>query len=118
VRKIGKKTDWLKEPAVSRILYIISIIGIFYYAFMETGFFDNLPDIIKIIYYAAPLILAAIFGINIVVVKKLFEEIKKIFFDAKKTWESKATEMFDVAEKALIQGKWFLKKADESTSET
>ena len=101
----------MKTPVVNPIQFVIAFIAIFYFMFMETEIYQGLPDIVKILYYAVPIVLGFLFGINLISYQELAKKIVEIFKDKTMSPEEKAEAMFDLAEEALINGKLFLKKA-------
>lgn len=94
--EIKKAKDFLTKEEISRLKFIIFLIGICVFIFMDTNLFRNLSDMTKIIIYAVLWGTFIFLKIDILPTKEIGHQIKEIYMDRSMTWFQKGQEFGNI----------------------
>ena len=95
--------DWLNTPKIKPSTYLFTILGIVFYIFQETTFFDNLGEDWKTIIYIAIVVVAALLGVSIASLKEFNSELNDIIKNVKLSPDQKVHELTLLAIKVNTQ---------------
>lgn len=87
--KITKTRVFMSKKEISNIKFLVFLIGISIFIFMDTSLFRGLNDIIKVIIYIGLWGTFLVLGIEILPAKDIGLKIKDIYLDSKMTWFEK-----------------------------
>jgi hypothetical protein len=98
--KIDKAKDAiepLKKPRITPLSFVIAIISIFSFAFMQTSLFMSLPDIFKVVIYISFTILILLTGnTSGKQINELLSQLRLILQDPKTSIEQKLNGVLNV----------------------
>lgn len=77
--------------------YIIAIVSIVLFAFMNTDTFTTLPDIAKICFYASIMVLSMLFGAKLLDIKEKVQNIATVLKDTRLTPADKIAQITPLA---------------------
>lgn len=85
----------------------------FYFIYLNTDYFENMPDLFQALIYAGGLILSALVGYSAIDSKKLGHLIKKTMRQKDKSWETKWNECVQLIDDTLYDMDYFINKEKE-----
>jgi len=83
--KIVNAKKYLGTQKLTPFQMIWVVIGIFFFIFMDTDIFGELPDMLKIVLYASFMLICVLLGVSIFNVKKIAADLKAIYEDTNMT---------------------------------
>ena len=83
--KIVSAKKYLGTQKLTPFQMIWVVIGIFFFIFMDTDIFGELPDMLKIVLYASFMLICVLLGVSIFNVKKIAADLKAIYEDTNMT---------------------------------
>ena len=79
------------------------VIGIFFFIFIDTDVFQDLPSITKIIIYSGFMVGCVLLGVSLINVKKIAADLKAIYLNKNMTAEQKVNAYGNLALTVLSQ---------------
>lgn len=101
---------WLNRPKITPLQFLIAFIAFFYFIYMNTELFENLPELFKALIYAGGLIMSALAGYSAIDSRRLGHLIKKTMRQKDKTLEVRWGECIDIIDNTLYDLDNFINK--------
>jgi len=98
---ITKTREFMSKKEISNIKFIVFLIGIAVFIFMDTGLFRDLNDIIKVSVYIILWGSFLVLGIEILPAKDIGLKIKDIYLDSKMSWYEKGIQFGNIGMELL-----------------
>jgi len=100
---ISGTKKYLGQQRLTPLQLLWTVIGIFFFIFMDTDIFQNFSSITKIIIYAAFMVVCILLGVSVLNVKKIANDLKAIYIDKNMTAEQKVNAYGNLALTVLSQ---------------
>ena len=88
-----KLKSYFMEKEISRAQYIITIVGLLVFVFMNTTIFQDADDMVKVLFYAGFLVAGPLLGVKFIKWGKLGDKFKDILSNKLTSVKEKLTEM-------------------------
>ncbi len=99
--KLDKTKDYLTKEEISRLKFIIFLIGVGVFIFMDTSLFKDLSDIAKVSIYFILWGTFVFLKIELMPAKEIGLQIKDIFLDRQLDWYEKGQQFGNIGMKLL-----------------
>ena len=94
---------YLGTQKLTPLQLIWVMFGIFFFIFIDTDVFQDLPSIAKIIIYSSFMVGCVLLGVSLINVKKIAADLKAIYIDKNMTPEQKVNAYGNLALTVLSQ---------------
>ena len=91
--KLDKTKEKLNKKEISNLRFIIFLVGIALFIFMDTEMFRNLEDALKVLVYMSLWGTFAVFGIELMPAKEIGLKIKDIYTNRSLSLDQKCNEL-------------------------
>ena len=108
-------SNWLTRPSLSRLQFLILFAGMLYFLYMNTKFFQDLPDLIQFLIYSAVLITSAFLGYSFIDSKRFAAKLNQIWRNPRMEQAEKYEKCFELVDEILFHIESEMKQKNKKT---
>lgn len=94
---------YLGTQKLTPLQLLWTVVGIFFFIFMDTDIFQDFSNITKIVIYAGFMVVCILLGVSVINVKKIAGDLKAIYLNKSMTAEQKVNAYGNLALTVLSQ---------------